>query len=440
MGHSDDPIERAYRPPTEAPGPLPAGAVVVDLRLVRLHLVVLAVAMASLVAVTALMQAELLDPGPQHFTADAYNEIFSLHAIGSFLLLVPVVLGVLPMLVLPSQLGLRFPAWVAWPALGAWGMVTAPWWTRSVLVEPSHRTWSLLLIAAALSLHGVGLVLAVVGGGRAAFSRAPMLCTGLALGGAGAVAYTVLSLVLPVLDAPSMPNPELTETLLPVIVVIAAGLVERHGGVAVSDGRFGGAFALMLVGVWGSYALRLSAPFDEAQVMTGVIDLALIPVMLYLIGRLARSLGGAPRDPVTVALALALVSLAAMTLVRRFLGMVSPDAHLHDTYFAVAPLHFAGAAAVLLLVTACFQASPALFGRTPRRALGIIGALALGGGMLTTFTAMALLGQQGMPRRYHTYVPRFEGGFEWMGLGATIAAAGLVMVVLAIARGPRSTH
>jgi phage shock protein PspC (stress-responsive transcriptional regulator) len=438
MADAGDPIERAYRPPSEAPGPLPAEAVVVDLRLVRLHLVVLAVAMAILVVVTALMQAELLDPAPQHFSADGYNELFSLHALGSFLLLVPVLLGVLPMLVLPSQLGLRFPAWVSWPALVAWGMVTVPWWTRSVLDEPAHRMMSLLLLGAALSLHAVGLVLAVIGGGRAALARAPLRCAGLVLGGAGVVAYTMLSLVLPVLDVPAVPNPELTEMLLPVIVVVAAGLVERHAGVAVSGVRFSGAFALMIVGVWGSYALRLTTPLDQAWSMTGTIDVALIPVMLYLIGRLARSLGRAPRDPATVALALALVSLTAMTLVRRFLGTLSPDVHLHDTYFAVAPLHFTGAAAVLLLVAACFQAAPALFGRAPRRALGILGALALGGGMLISFTTMALLGQQGMPRRYYTYVPQFQGGFEWMGIGAAIAAVGLVMVVLAIGRGSRS--
>lgn len=440
MGTPDDPIERAYRPPTEVagPSPSPADSVLPDVRVVQLHLVVLAVAMGMVVTVTAMMQVELLDPAPEYFSARAYNELFTLHGVGSLLVLLPVLLGVLPMLVLPSQLGVRFPAWVAWPALGLWGVVAAPWWTASVgLVEPSREPWPYLLVTAAMGLHGVGLVLAVLGSGWAAFWRTPARCLGLVFGGAGAVAFVVLGLTLHVLGSPSIPPPELTDAVLPVIVVIMAGLVERHTGVAISGRWLGVTLALVLVGVWGGYAAQVSAPSEGLSMLVGMLGFALAAMLLYAIVRFGRMLGRATLDAVTVALALALVSFAGMVLLRRFLGTLSPDVHLHDTYFAVAPMHLAGTTALLLLVAACFQHAAALFGRTPRRTLGIAGALALGGGMLTSFGAMARLGQQGMPRRYSTYVPQFEGGFEWMGLGGALAVVGLVMVILAISTGRR---
>lgn len=440
MAAGGDAIERAYQPPTnEAATPAPPGAPVEpDLGLVRLHLLLLAVTLVSLVITTALMQLELLDPGPGFLSAEIYNRAFTIHGVAGITSFVVVLLGLLPMLVLPSQLGIRYPAWVAWSTLVASGVCAVPWWAwLDPFAMPSQRLVRLLPVIATWCLPGLGLVLAVLGGGRAALVRAPVLGPGLVLGGAGIVAFMVLTLVLPMVGIVGLPAPGFDEPAVSVVVVLAVGIVERHRGVSVASGGFDVAFVVMLLSTWSLYGFRLAAP-AQADAVAGVVNVMLLPVLLFLIVRIGRRAAVGSPDPVVVLpVMLALVSLAGAALLWRFLGTLSQDVHLHDTYFVIAPMHLAGGAVLLLLTAACFDASAALFGRTPRRGLGIAGVLALGGGMVLSFASMALAGQEGMPRRYYTYVPQFEGMFEQMATGGLVAGVGLVLVGLAIATGPR---
>ncbi len=438
MGGSD-PIERAYQPPAELaessssrrepPAP--------DFRLVRLHVLVLAVAIVIFAVVTAGMQIELWDPGPTS-TALAYNRMFTLHGRSIFALLFPVLLGVLPLLVLPGS-QLRFPTWVAWPALVMWGVSVVPWWAE---IEPlSTSQWLALVIAVsgASCLYALGLVLAVIGGGWAAFRRAPVIGSGLVLGSVGIVLSLVLSYAPRVLGPMGLPGPDLPDAMLPVLVAMAVGIVEQRQGVTVSTLRFNVAFAMVLVGLWVIYAAQVVlGPAAETEIGAGLSNLLLVPVLLYVLLRIGRPVLASLPDPAGIAVLLALVSLAGMGLTWRFLGTLSQDVHLHDTYFAVVPLHLAGAAVLLLLVAACLHWSPALFRREPRRSLAIAGVLGLGGGMLVSFVTMTMLGQQGMPRRYQTYVPQFQSLQQWIGLGGLIALVGIVLVGLAFVTGRRA--
>lgn len=432
-----DPLARAYQPPadpTEPAAPLREPPSL-DVRLVRLHLLVLAIAVVLLALVTAGMQLELWDPGPT-LTAEAYNRSFTIHGAAIFTLLLPVLLGILPLLVLPGA-GMRFPAWVAWPALGMWSAIVVPWWAW---IDPFTGATQRLVATGFMSgvscLYAVGLVLAVIGGRRPAFGRVAAL--GLVLGGVGAVLSTVLSLVQQILGPLPIAGPSLPDALLPVLVTMAVGLVEQQRGTTVANRRFAVAFAVLLLGLSVIYGLQAAlTPRVEADLGAGLSNLMLSPVLLYVLFRVARPvLTGLP-EPASLAVLLALVSMAGLGLTWRFLGMLSQDVHLHDTWFALVPLHLAGAATLLLLVAACFQWSPALLGRTPRRFMGIAGVLGLGGGMLVSFVAMAMLGQQGMPRRYYVYVPQFQSLHQWVGVGGLVTAVGLALIVVAIATGRR---
>jgi hypothetical protein len=439
MAGESDPLERAYEPPAEIARPSAAQREpsLPDFRLVRLHLLVLAIAMVILVAVTAGMQLELWDPGPT-FTPEVYDHGFTVHGISPFTLLLPLLLGVLPMLVLPGS-QMRFPAWVAWPALVMWGVSVVPWW---VGIEPLATTlWLALVVvvSGASGLYALGVVLAVIGGGWAVFRRAPVIRIALVLGSVGIVLAMVLLYAPRVLGPIGLAGPDLPDALLLVLMVMAVGLVEQRWGVTISTLRFDVAFATVLVGIWGIYAAQaVLGPAVEVDAVAGLSSLVLVPVLLYLLLRIGRPAIASLPDPAGVAVLLALASLAGMGLTWRFLGILSRDVHLHDTYFVLVPLHLAGTAALLLLVAACLHWSPALFRREPRRALAIAGVLGLGGGMLVSFVTMAVLGQQGMPRRYYTYVPQFQSLHQWIGLGGLVAAMGIVLVFLAFATGRRS--
>lgn len=430
-----DPLARAYQPPAA-----PAEAATVreppslDARLVRLHLLVLAIALVLLAITTAGMQLELWDPGPT-LTALAYNRSFTTHGVTTFTLLLPALLGILPLLVLPGA-GLRVPPWVAWPALGLWAAIVVPWWAWiDPFTEPTPWLVATSSMCGVPCLYAVGLVLAAIGGRRPAFGRVAAL--GLVLGGVGAVLAMVLSLLQQFLGPLPIASPSLPDTMLPVLVTMAVGIVEQQRGTTVANRRFAVAFAVLLLGLSVIYGIQAPlSPGVEVDIgATELSNLMLSPVLLYVLFRVARPLLAASPEPAGIAVLLALVSMAGMGLTWRFLGTLSGDVHLHDTWFVLVPLHLTGAATLLLLVAACFQWSPALLGRTPRRVVGLTGVLGLGGGLLISSVAMAMLGQQGMPRRYFTYVPQFQSLHQWVGVGGLIAAVGLALIVVALATG-----
>jgi len=440
MDGPDDPLAQAYHPPASPAGPsaTPPEPSVPDFRLIRLHLVVLAIAMVSLVAVTAGMQLELWDPGPT-LTAPLYNSIFTIHGAAMFTLLLPLLLGVLPLLVLPGS-KLRFPTWIAWPALVMWGASVVPWWAGTdPFVDPTRWLVVTAVVSSAACLYAIGLVLAVIGGGWAAFRGAPVIGVGLVLGCVGVVLFIVLSYLQQLRGPIGLAVPDLPDAMLFVLMALAVLLVEQVRGVKVSTLRFNVAFAAVLVGACWSYAAHaVLHPGSEAEIGPEISSLLLTPALLYALLRIGRPAIASLPDPAGVAVLLALVSLAGVGITWRFLRSLSADVHLHDTYFVLVPMHLAGAAALLLFVAACLYWSPALFRREPRRWPALAGVLGLGGGMLGSSVAMAMLGQQGMPRRYFVYVPQFQSLHQWIGLGGLVAVVGLAVVCIAIATGRRT--
>ena len=125
-----------------------------------------------------------------------------------------------------------------------------------------------------------------------------------------------------------------------------------------------------------------------------------------------------------------LVLFAIGGLTGLFLGALSVDVHLHDTYFVVAHFHFVMMGGTFIAYLAGLHYWwPKMFGRMYSEKLARVAATLVFIGFNMTFLAQFLLGSRGMPRRYATYLPQFQPLHVVSTLGSWVLAVGLVMML-----------
>jgi cytochrome c oxidase subunit I len=112
-----------------------------------------------------------------------------------------------------------------------------------------------------------------------------------------------------------------------------------------------------------------------------------------------------------------------------FLGTLSVDIHLHDTYFVVAHFHYVmmGSALIAFLGGIHFW-WPKMFGRMYNEGAARIAAVLVFIGFNATFLPQFLLGSRGMPRRYYNYLPEFTFLHQVSTVGSWILGLGFVIM------------
>ena len=117
-----------------------------------------------------------------------------------------------------------------------------------------------------------------------------------------------------------------------------------------------------------------------------------------------------------------------------FLGNVTIDLPLSDTYFVVAHFHyvlFAGTA--MAVFGGIYFWFPKMFGQALNETMGKLHFWLTFIGFHTTFLVQHWLGNEGMPRRYADYLP--SDGFTTLNVISTIGAFVLGVVVFAVGVG-----
>ena len=133
--------------------------------------------------------------------------------------------------------------------------------------------------------------------------------------------------------------------------------------------------------------------------------------------------------PMLYALAF-LVIFAIGGLTGIMLAALSVDIHLHDTYFVVAHFHYVMMGSTALAFFAGLHHWwPKMFGKMYSEPAAKIACAIIFVGFNLTFIPQFIMGSQGMPRRYATYVPEFVNYHRASTIGALVLAGGIALMV-----------
>ncbi|MDQ7062803.1 MAG: cytochrome c oxidase subunit I [candidate division KSB1 bacterium] len=114
-----------------------------------------------------------------------------------------------------------------------------------------------------------------------------------------------------------------------------------------------------------------------------------------------------------------------------FLGALSVDIHLHDTYFVVAHFHYTMmGGTVIAFFAGLHHWWPKIWGRMYNERIAKITAVLVFIGFNLTFIPQFIMGSHGMPRRYFDYLPQYQGMHELSTYGAYLL--GTAFVIMAI--------
>jgi cytochrome c oxidase subunit 1 len=444
-----------------------------------------------------LIRVELTEPGPtilgQNPTAakDLYNQLFTLHgAVMIFLFIIPGIPAALGNFVLPIMLGAKD---VAFPRLNLFSLYL--WWFGAVfflvtLVTGGLDTgWTFYTPFSTDAATGGRVLTAATGAFILGFSsiftginfvvtvhtlrppgmtwfRMPLFLWSLyATGIIQVLATPVLAITLVFIIAErtlhlGIFDPKLggdpvlfqhffwfySHPAVYIMILPGMGIISELVSVFSHKHIFGYRFiayssiAIALLGflVWGHHMFVSGQSALAGMIFSALTFSVAIPSAIKVFNWLATMYRGSIWLATPMCYALIFIFLFGIGgLTGLFLGALSTDVHLHDTYFVVAHFHYTMMGGVLIaFLGGLHYWWPKITGRMFSDTWGRIGALLVFAGFNLTFFPQFVLGSQGMPRRYYDYQglmdknPSFHT-YNWLSsLGAFLLGAALVLILI----------
>ncbi len=230
-----------------------------------------------------------------------------------------------------------------------------------------------------------------------------------------------------------------------IMILPAFGIISELISVHSHKGIFGYRFiayssiAIALLGflVWGHHMFTSGMAGVTTIIFSALTFTVSVPSAIKVFNWVATMYKGAISLTTPMCYALSFIFLFTIGgLTGLFLGTLSTDLHLHDTYFVVAHFHYVMMGGTLVaFLGGLFHWWPKMTGRMFNEAAGRLSALVVFIGFNLTFFPQFILGSRGMPRRYATYDPEFQYLHQLSSIGAFTLGIGLLIAGLVLLHG-----
>ncbi|WP_438039734.1 cytochrome c oxidase subunit I [Sorangium sp. So ce128] len=438
------------------------------------------------------LRLELLTPKETLMSANTYNQMFTLHgAVMTFLFIIPSIPGALGNFLLPIMIGAKdvaFPKlnllslYLYWigalftlSSLITGGIDTG--WTFYVPYSSTVTTTSVLSVTFGVFILGFSSVLTGLNfivtmhklraPGMGWYKMPLMLWAIYATSIVQILATPVLGITLLLLIAerafhigifdPALGgDPVLyqhffwfySHPAVYIMILPGMGIISELISVHARRRVFGykaiafSSVAIALVGflVWGHHMFTSGQSEFAAIMFSFLTFLVAIPSGVKVFNWIATLWRGSISysAPMLYALSfLILFSIGGLTGV--FLGMLSVDLHLHDTYFVVAHFHYVMVGGtVIAYIGGLHHWWPKITGKMYSERLASISCVLVFIGFNVTFFSQFVLGSRGMPRRYYNYLDQFQPLHAFSTVGSWILGLGFLVMIICFIKSLRS--
>jgi cytochrome c oxidase subunit I len=429
-----------------------------------------------------LVRLELMGPQQILMDADAYNRLFTFHGVVMvFLFIVPSIPASIGNFVLPIQLGAKD---VAFPRLNlasfyiyAFGACFAIYsilqggvdtgWTfytpYSAVTDTSvlPMTLAVFIMGFATILTGINFIVTIhkMRAPGLTWNRLPLLIWALyavsivQILATPVIGITMLLLAMERILMVGIFDPALggdpilfqhffwfySHPAVYIMILPAFGVISELMGTFSRQRVFGyraialSSVAIAMLGflVWGHHMFVSGQSVLSSIVFSVITFLIGVPSGIKVLNWVATMYRGSVwlQTPMLYAMSfIFLFTIGGLTGI--FLGVLSINIHLHDTYFVVAHFHYVMmGGTVMAFIGALFYWWPKMFGRMMSEFWGRMSALLVFIGFNVTFFTQFVMGTQGMPRRYYTYLEAFHNLHMISTVGSWILGLGLLLVL-----------
>lgn len=425
-----------------------------------------------------LLRAELFFPGENMFSNDGYNQLFTLHgAVMVFLFIIPSIPAALGNFLVPVMLGAKdvafprlnlssFYLWVGGTvfflvALFSTGLDTG--WTfytpYSTLTQGPvvAATMGVFILGFSSIFTGLNFIVTINTmrpPGMTWFRMPLFLWATYATSIIQVLATPVLGITVLLLAAERLlkigifdpayngdpvafqhffwfySHPAVYIMILPAMGVISE-LMSVHSHKAIFGYRMiaYSSVAIALFGflVWGHHMFTSGMAEVTTIIFSALTFTVSIPSAIKVFNWLFTMYQGTISLVTPMLYALAFLFLFTIGgLTGLFLGSLSTDRHLHDTYFVVAHFHYVMMGGTLIaFLGGLFHWWPKMIGKMYYELGGQISAVIVFIGFNLTFLPQFVMGSRGMPRRYAQYDIEFQFLHQLSTIGAFVLGLGL---------------